>query len=88
MNRSFIIISVSAATLLAAASAEASAICKSYPENEWMSEDAIREKVAGMGYEIRKVQKEDGCWEIKGMKDGKRVEAYFDPVTAEVVLTK
>ena len=36
----------------------------------------------------KKLDKEDGCWEVKGTKDGKRVEAYFDPVTAEVVLTK
>jgi len=53
-----------------------------------MSKDAITAKVTAMGYEVRKVQEEDGCWEVKGTKDGKRVEAYFDPVTAELVLTK
>jgi hypothetical protein len=41
-----------------------------------------------MGYEVRKVDEEDGCWEVKGTKEGKRVEAYFDPVTGEVVKVK
>jgi hypothetical protein len=77
-----------AALVLASAAAQASDICQPHAEGEWMTEEAITGKAKEMGYEVRKVQKEDGCWEVKGMKDGKRVEAYFDPVTAEVVLTK
>lgn len=76
------------AVLSCAGAAQASEICKAHDATEWMSKDAITAKVAAMGYEVRKVQEEDGCWEVKGMKDGKRVEAYFDPVTAELVLTK
>jgi hypothetical protein len=53
-----------------------------------MKPDAIRSKAEGMGYEVRKVGEEDGCWEVKGTKDGKRVEAYFDPVTGDVVKVK
>jgi hypothetical protein len=68
--------------------AQASEICKAHDAAEWMSKDAIAAKVTAMGYEVRKVQDEDGCWEVKGTKDGKRVETYFDPVTAELVLTK
>jgi hypothetical protein len=76
------------AFLAAASTAQASDICKSYEATQWMSKEDISAKVAAMGYEVRKVQQEDGCWEVKGMKDGKRVEAYFDPVTAELVLSK
>lgn len=76
------------AVLSCAGAAQASEICKAHDATEWMSKDAVTAKVAAVGYEVRKVQEEDGCWEVKGMKDGKRVEAYFDPVTAELVLTK
>lgn len=77
-----------AATTALAAGAQASDICQPHAEADWMSMEDMSAKAVEMGYEVRKIQKEDGCWEVKGMKDGKRVEAYFDPVTAELVLTK
>ena len=88
MRKIIIASSVAAAAILGAASAQATEICKSYDAAQWMSQDDITKKATEMGYEVRKVKQEDGCWEVKGTKDGKRVEAYFDPVTAEVVLTK
>ena len=72
----------------ASSAVQASEICKPYDKAQWMSKEEITAKVTAMGYEIRKVDEEDGCWEVKGMKDGKRVEDYFDPVTAELVLSK
>lgn len=68
--------------------AMASDLCKPYDKSQWLSRDEITRKAQAMGVEIRKIQPEDGCWEVKGMKDGKRIEAYFDPVSAELVLTK
>ena len=68
--------------------ASAGEICKPYEESQWMSEEDITKKVTEMGYEIKKLDKEDGCWEVKGMKDGQQVEAYFDPTTAELVKSK
>ena len=53
-----------------------------------MSKEALTQKVEAMGYEVAAVKAEDGCWEVKGKKDGKRVEAYFDPKTAELVKSK
>lgn len=80
---------VSLAALLAfATAANATDICKPVDKAQWMSKDEITAKVTALGYEVRKVQPEDGCWEVKGTKDGERVEAYFDPVTAELVLSK
>lgn len=85
MNRLFIsIIALAACTGVASATD----LCKPYEDSQWMSKDDITKKVTDMGYEIRKLDKEDGCWEVKGMKDGKQVEAYFDPNTAELVKTK
>ena len=74
--------------IIVSGSAQASDICTTHDDSQWMSKAEITARVAALGFEIRKMQKEDGCWEVKGLKDGKRVEAYFDPVTAELVLTK
>jgi hypothetical protein len=53
-----------------------------------MSEVAIKAKAAEMGYDVKNVKVEDGCFEVYAIKDGKKVEAYMNPVTAEVVRTK
>lgn len=79
---------VGVAASLFIAPAMASDICKDYPQSEWMTKEAVTELATKMGYEIAGVKQEDGCWEIKGKKDGKRVEDYFDPVTGEVVESK
>lgn len=68
--------------------ASAADLCKGGPKAQWMQPDAIRSKAEGMGYQVRKVGTEDGCFEVKGTKEGRRVEAYFDPVTGEVVKVK
>lgn len=66
----------------------ASDICAEHPKDQWMSEEAITALATGQGYEVKLVKTEDGCWEVKGMKDGERVEAYFDPVSGELMKTK
>ncbi len=77
-----------AALLVFATAANAADLCKPVDKAQWMSKDEITAKVTALGYEVRKVQPENGCWEVKGLKDGQRVEAYFDPVTAKLVLSK
>lgn len=88
MRKFIIAAGIIAAAAASAAAAHATEVCKSYEASQWLSKDEITAKLTAMGYEIRKVDQEDGCWEVKGMKDGKRVEDYFDPVTAELVLSK
>lgn len=59
------------------------------PRAEWQSEDAFRQEVAAKGWEIKKFKIDDGCYEIYGYDDkDRRVEAYFDPKTFEVVKMK
>lgn len=77
-----------AATLLVAGPAFASSICKDHPRAEWMSKDAITKIATDRGYDVKAVKEEDQCWEIKGMKDGKRVEIYLDPTSGELVKAK
>jgi hypothetical protein len=76
------------ALLIAAGSANAADICKAYDKAEWMTKEAITDVVTKAGYEVGGVKEEDGCWEVKGKKDGKMVEDYFDPKTGELVLSK
>ncbi|MGB7287827.1 MAG: PepSY domain-containing protein [Salaquimonas sp.] len=62
--------------------------CGNADRSTWMSEDALKTKVTAMGYDVKNVKVEDGCYEIYAIKDGKKVEAYLNPVTAEVVREK
>ena len=56
---------------------------------QWMSKDAAKTKAAQMGYDVRRVKREDGCYEIYAIdKNGARVEIYMNPVTGTIVKTK
>ena len=74
-------------TLLAAAvfggvaHAEEEGKCGSVPQDKWMSTDAMKAKATELGYDVRQVKVEDGCYEVYGNKDGKKVEVIFNPET-------
>ncbi len=55
------------------------------PKDKWMSINEARAKVSALGYDVRKVEVDDGCYEVYGTKNGRRYEVYINPVTAEVV---
>jgi len=66
--------------------AEDQADCGNAPKSKWMSEDAIKAKAAGEGFEVRQVKIEGSCYEIKAIdKSGARVERVVNPVTGEFV---
>ena len=84
-----IVILIAAAFAAAVPAAASSKNCGNAPQNQWMSLDDITTKATGMGYKVHQVKIEDGCYEIYAVdKNGNRVEAYFNPVTAEVVKAK
>jgi hypothetical protein len=85
-----IIITLVAATFAAAIPAAASSEnCGDAAQSQWLSIADITTKATGMGYKVRQVKVEDGCYEIYAVdKNGNRVEAHFNPVTAEVVKTE
>lgn len=65
------------------------ASCGNASRDQWMSEDAIKAKAVELGYEVRQVKEEDGCYEVYGIdKNGAKAEIYLNPVTGEVVKTK
>lgn len=62
--------------------------CGNADTSTWMSVDALKMKAIEMGYDVKKVEIDDGCYEIYAIKDGKRVEAYLNPVSGDVVRVK
>jgi hypothetical protein len=66
--------------------AQAEEACKNAPKDQWLSADAIKSKVEGMGLTVRQVKEDDGCWEVYGLtRDGKKAELHLEPTTGAVV---
>ncbi len=79
------------AAVLAASPALAGPRCTDEPKTTWLSEEAMKAKIAAMGYkDIRTFKVTAGnCYEIYGFdKDGKKAEVYFHPVTGAIVEAK
>ena len=51
-----------------------------------ISKDAAKNIVANMGYSVRRVKKEGGCYEVKALgKQGQRVEFLMNPVSGKII---
>ncbi len=71
-----------------AANATGMATCDSGPVSGWRPEAELVQKISSMGWKIRRIKPDGGCYEVYAFdKDGKRIEAYFHPLTLEVVPT-
>lgn len=68
--------------------AYANPTCTTEPKTKWMSEEAIKARIAALGYQkIRSFKVTESCYEIYGSnKENKLVEVYFNPVTGDIVL--
>ena len=88
------IITITAASLMIAATIPAFASgdhvsCGKSTGGAQLSVQAITQKATGMGYDVRKVAREDGCFEVYAIgKNGARVEIYMNPVTGDVLKIK
>jgi hypothetical protein len=84
--RKIAVIATIAGGLAATVPAIASPDCTKEPQDKWLTEDAMKAKVAEMGYKADVFKVEGNCYEIYGYdKAGKQVEVYFNPVSGEVV---
>ncbi|MDD3020755.1 MAG: PepSY domain-containing protein [Alphaproteobacteria bacterium] len=80
-------LAVAAIFSVGATAANASPKCTTEPQDKWLSEDVMKEKIAEMGYTNIKVFKKtmSGCYEIYGYTaDGRKAEVYFNPVDGSV----
>ncbi len=76
------------ALCLLSSAALASPNCTSEPQDKWLSEEVMKQKIADMGFGKIKVFKKTttGCYEIYGYNaEGRKAEVYFNPVTGEIV---
>jgi hypothetical protein len=63
--------------------------CGDAPRDQWMSEQALKEKAASMGYDVRNIKVEDGCYEVYAIDaKGMKAEVYFNPVSGDIVRSK
>jgi hypothetical protein len=68
-------------------SALAGPTCTSEPKEKWLSESAMKAKIAELGYKYKVFKVTKGnCYEIYGQdKNGQRIEIYFHPITGNLV---
>jgi hypothetical protein len=65
------------------------ATCDSGPESGWQPKDQLENMLVEKGWKVRRIKVDGGCYEVYALNDeGKKVEAYFHPVTLESVPTK
>ncbi len=56
------------------------------PMADWQPREALQQKLEADGWQVNRIKTDDGCYEAYAIDDaGRRVEAYFNPQTFEVV---
>ncbi len=61
--------------------------CDSGDRSTWQSKDSLKQQMENNGWTVRRIKEDGGCYEAYGTSpEGKRVEAYFDPVSLEKLL--
>ncbi|RCK42545.1 PepSY domain-containing protein [Thalassospira profundimaris] len=56
------------------------------PKSEWKTTDALKAKLIADGWDVRKIKEDEGCFEVYAITpDGKKIEAYFNPASFEIV---
>jgi hypothetical protein len=59
------------------------------PGPDWMSIEQVMQKLRAAGYgEISELEADDGHWEGKGVKGGKRLEFHVDPHSGAITKEK
>ena len=53
--------------------------CESGDKSQWKTKKEVKEFILLQGYEVRKLEVEDGCYEVYAKKDGKRFELFVNP---------
>jgi hypothetical protein len=83
MRASILAASVVAALAISApAGATGLASCDSGPESTWQPQDTLKKQLTDKGWQVRRIKVDGGCYEVYALdSSGKRVEAYFHPVT-------
>ncbi|MBN1237972.1 MAG: PepSY domain-containing protein [Gammaproteobacteria bacterium] len=85
MTRTLMITTLVLGTL-GAGTAFASEEACNVPMSDWQPREKLQQKLEQEGWKIRRIKTDDGCYEVYGFdKDGRRMEAYFNPETFAMV---
>ncbi len=85
MRKTFALI-IALACTTAVSAANAADKCAYQPRERWIAIDEAVRKAEALGYEVREVEADDGCWEVEGYdRNGAKIKLYLDPVTGEAV---
>jgi hypothetical protein len=88
MMKTTALLTLATVTMITGTAHASSSYCNE-PRSKWMSMDEARASVTKMGYKVRKMEVDDGCYEAYAIDDkGRRMEIYINPVTAAVVKMK
>lgn len=59
------------------------------PMAEWQPRENLQQMLETDGWQVKRIKTEDGCYEVYALdKDGKRIEAYFDPKSLKMLRKK
>jgi hypothetical protein len=88
MKTGFLVLTLAAVSFLGsagfAASRADSTVCR--PGSAPLSEPALRDKVAALGYEVWRVELDDGCYEVEARDSkGAYVELDIDATTGDLL---
>lgn len=58
------------------------------PKKSWKSMESLQARLVKQGWQVRKAKVDGGCYEVYGTDPkGRRVEAYFHPVSFKLLLS-
>jgi hypothetical protein len=61
--------------------------CQTGGPSTWKSREDLTKKITADGWKIRHIKVDGGCYEVYGTSPkGQRVEAYFHPVSLDLLL--
>ncbi len=59
------------------------------PMTEWQPVERLQQKLKSDDWTVNRIKTDDGCYEVYAVDDkGRRVEAYFNPKTFEMIKKK
>jgi len=88
-NQIKVLLAAMAIAVCTSVSATGLATCDSGPSSGWQPIEKLEKQLTERGWTVRRVKEDGGCYEVYAIDDkGKRVEAYFHPVTLAPVPTR
>jgi len=90
MNKSLMTILIAGiASLVAASVSYAEDDDCTVPMTNWQPREAVQKMAEGLGWTVRRIKIDDGCYEIKGSDaQGREIKVKIDPGTLAIVKMK